>query len=404
MYNFDVILRPGILVNRIALAVLASFLFLLAGAFSVKISASLSRAWIVSFCVGSFTSVILARLAFSRLAVRLSALGLLVRNVIVIGDGEQARRVLACIASGRREFIAVRGLFSDAFAKGLRSLDGIPILGGTDDVFDYVRRAPVHDIVIALRWTADDRVVRLVENARELPVNVYIGADLLGFRLDFRPPPNHFDGIPIFEVVGRPLSGWGVTIKAIEDYALGTLAVLLLLPLMGIIALAIKLDTPGPVIFRQKRLGFNNKVFEILKFRTMHDRREDETKTVQARAGDPRISKVGRFLRRWSLDELPQLFNVLNGSMSLVGPRPHAIDHNEVFSKQIRGYFARHRVKPGITGWAQVQGLRGETDTLEKLASRIKYDIQYTENWSLFFDLWILIKTTVVCVVGRNAH
>ena len=178
----------------------------------------------------------------------------------------------------------------------------------------------------------------------------------------------------------------------------------LLLPFMGMIALAVRFDSPGPVLFRQKRLGFNNEVFEIYKFRTMYCLPENPAWTIQATPNDPRITRLGGLLRRWSLDELPQLFNVINGSMSLVGPRPHAVDHNQIFSQQIRGYFARHRVKPGITGWAQVRGFRGETNTPEKLAARIRHDIQYAENWSLLFDLRILIKTLVVCIGGRNAY
>src|SRR5262249_38765315 len=163
----------------------------------------------------------------------------------------------------------------------------------------------------------------------------------------------------------------------------GTLALLLALPIMAAIAAAIALDTKGPIFFRQRRLGFNNEVFEIYKFRTMQPGPGSSTITPQATRHDPRVTRIGRLLRRLSLDELPQLFNVLGGSMSLVGPRPHALDHNEDFSQKIRGYFARHRVKPGITGWAQVKGFRGETDTPEKLAARVRHDIHYTENWSL---------------------
>ena len=179
---------------------------------------------------------------------------------------------------------------------------------------------------------------------------------------------------------------------------------LLLLPVMGLIAIAIKLDSRGPVLFRQPRYGFVNTIFDICKFRTMKCEANCVGKTLQATRDDPRVTRVGRLLRRLSLDELPQLFNVLNGTMSLVGPRPHAIDHNEDYSKMIRGYFARHRVKPGITGWAQVNGLRGETKTLEEMEARVRHDIYYAENWSLLFDLQILAMTAVVCLTGRNAY
>ncbi len=173
---------------------------------------------------------------------------------------------------------------------------------------------------------------------------------------------------------------------------------------MAVIALAIKLDSSGPVLFRQKRYGFSNQIFDIYKFRTMRNEPECVGRTVQATRDDPRVTRLGRILRSMSLDELPQLFNVLNGTMSLVGPRPHAIDHNEEYSKSIRGYFARHRVKPGLTGWAQVNGLRGETKTVEAMEARVKHDIYYVENWSLFFDLQILAMTAIICLTRRNAY
>lgn len=404
LYKFEWILKPRFYVDKMAVAVLTAFLFLLAVAFSFKISGTLSRVWIASFGTSTFASIFLLRLGFSKLAINLSARGLFTRNVIVVGDGEQITRLLQRISQLRPDFVAVTGVFTDSFERFRPGLAGISIRGSTDDVAAYVRAQTVDDVVVCLPWSEDDRVLSIIEKLRELPVNIHIGADLLGFRLDFRPPPGHFGGMPIFEVAGRPLSGWGVAIKICEDYVLGTLALALLLPFMGMIALAVRFDSPGPVLFRQKRLGFNNEVFEIYKFRTMYCLPENPAWTIQATPNDPRITRLGGLLRRWSLDELPQLFNVINGSMSLVGPRPHAVDHNQIFSQQIRGYFARHRVKPGITGWAQVRGFRGETNTPEKLAARIRHDIQYAENWSLLFDLRILIKTLVVCIGGRNAY
>jgi putative colanic acid biosynthesis UDP-glucose lipid carrier transferase len=173
---------------------------------------------------------------------------------------------------------------------------------------------------------------------------------------------------------------------------------------MGALAIFIRLDSPGPVLFRQKRLGLNNTVFEILKFRTMIHRPEPEGDVPQARLNDPRVTRFGRILRRASLDELPQLFNVIRGDMSLVGPRPHAIPHNQYYSSLIEGYWIRHRVRPGLTGWAQVHGLRGETDTLEKMRRRIEFDLAYIRQWSLLLDVEVLLKTVIVCFLGRSAH
>jgi putative colanic acid biosysnthesis UDP-glucose lipid carrier transferase len=208
----------------------------------------------------------------------------------------------------------------------------------------------------------------------------------------------------MFEVVGRPLSGWDVIIKLVEDYVFSIIILVLLLPVLLTISIVIKLDSPGPVLFKQLRYGFNNELFNIYKFRTMRITGTSTTKTVQASRNDQRVTRVGRFLRRTSLDELPQLFNVLNSTMSLVGPRPHAVDHNEEYAQRIRGYFARHRMKPGMTGLAQVKGYRGVTDTIDKMENRVKYDIIYTDNWSPMLDIKILFKTVLVCLLGKNAY
>ena len=208
----------------------------------------------------------------------------------------------------------------------------------------------------------------------------------------------------MIEVVRTPFSDWMIFIKKVEDVIFSLIALTIFAPLMVIIAAAIWIESPGPVIFRQKRYGYNNKIFEIYKFRSMTHTPVPEGKTEQATKNDARVTRVGKFIRKTSLDELPQIFNVLDGSMSLVGPRPHAVDHNEDYAKVIDGYFARHRVKPGITGWAQINGFRGITDTVDKMESRVKYDVYYAENWSLFFDLKILIRTAFVGFINKNAH
>jgi putative colanic acid biosynthesis UDP-glucose lipid carrier transferase len=192
-----------------------------------------------------------------------------------------------------------------------------------------------------------------------------------------------------------------------EDRVLAAAILVIILPLVLLIALAIKLDSRGPVIFRQKRYGFNNEVIEVLKFRSMYVDRCDKAvgaAVVQATKQDPRITRIGGILRRTSLDELPQFINVLMGTMSIVGPRPHAVSHNEQYARLIDEYLARHRVKPGITGWAQVNGLRGETETLEKMAQRVRYDLYYIENWSLLFDIRIILRTLFVGFVNQNAY
>ena len=193
-------------------------------------------------------------------------------------------------------------------------------------------------------------------------------------------------------------------IKAAEDRILATLILVAISPLMLFIALGVKLSSPGPVLFKQKRHGWDGKPIKVYKFRTMRVHEEEEGKITQARRSDPRVTPFGAFLRRTSLDELPQFFNVLQGRMSIVGPRPHAVEHNEFYKEQVEAYMQRHRVKPGITGWAQINGWRGETDTLEKMRKRVEYDLYYIENWSLWFDLKIIFLTLFKGFVNKNAY
>jgi putative colanic acid biosynthesis UDP-glucose lipid carrier transferase len=204
-------------------------------------------------------------------------------------------------------------------------------------------------------------------------------------------------------ICGRPLAGWQLLVKRIMDVTLSLGLLVLFAPLMAVLAMLVKLDSPGPCVFRQRRFGFNKQPFTVLKFRTMYCDKADPA-VPQARRGDSRVTPFGRFLRRHSLDELPQLFNVVFGTMSLVGPRPHAIVHDERYAAMIDGYFARHRVLPGITGWAQVNGFRGETDTTEKITRRIEYDLFYIDHWSPLFDLCILLRTLRVAFTDGNAY
>lgn len=409
LYRFEVGSQPFRYVVPIAVSLATSVLFLLAAAFSIKISEDFSRLWVGTFAVTSLTFVVSARVLVSIAFSSLVGRQLLRRNLAVVGDGEQTVRLMQRLQSDRSHPVAINGIFLDSPERVLAGLNpeltGEFRLGG--DIAGLIREArtgAIDDVVIALPWSEDDRVMAIVSMLRELPVNVYLASDLIGFRTEFRSPPGHFGTLPVVQLVGKPMSGWDSVLKSVEDLVLSVIFVILLSPLLVLVALAIKLDSRGPVFFKQKRLGFNNQIIGVYKFRSMHPDGGTGGKTLQATKTDPRITRVGRFLRRWSLDELPQLLNVLNGTMSLVGPRPHALDHNEDFARQVRGYFARHRVKPGITGLAQVKGYRGETDTYEKLEGRVRNDIFYVDNWSLSLDIQILMRTIVICLVGKNAY
>ncbi len=407
LYRYEAAAHPLHNLHAILVASATAFLFLLAAAFSIKISDTFSRIWLTAFAATSTASITLTRLLLSHVLMRLLRFRGSKRSLAVIGTGEQCRRMVEILAQNPDSPVRLHGVFTDT-PPSSPAADAPPDApaahGNLEQLTAQARLGLIDDVAIALPWSEEDRIMAAVARLRELPVNVYIVSDLVGFRTDFSPPPSHFGTLPILQIIGKPMSGWDGAFKALEDYALAPLILILIAPLLVVIAIAIKLDSPGPVFFRQKRLGFNNQIFDVYKFRSMRHQAEPTHATPQATPDDQRVTRVGRFLRRWSLDELPQIFNVLNGTMSLVGPRPHALDHNEEFSRRTKSYFARHRVKPGITGLAQVRGFRGPTDTKEKLEGRIRNDIFYAENWSPSLDLWILLRTLVVAVTGKNAY
>jgi putative colanic acid biosysnthesis UDP-glucose lipid carrier transferase len=404
LYQLEPIMWPLAFADKLIVTFATTVLFLLAAVFALKVSADFSRLWMGTFPAGACAATLTLRILASLVLRRLADKRVFTRHVVIVGAGEQAKRLLGHIDVNPPQFVSVLGVFAQD--KGDMSLasNRYPVLGTFADLVSFARHHKVDDVVIALPWSADEEISALVNMLRELPVHVYLGSDLVGFRLPFRAAPDHFGGLPLVEVMGHPLAGWGAVQKAALDYGLGIILAILLSPLMLLIAIAIKLDSPGPILFRQPRYGFVNRIFLINKFRTMRHSDMVEEKTKQATRDDPRVTRLGRFLRRTSLDELPQLLNVLNGTMSLVGPRPHANDHNEIYSQLVMGYFIRHRVKPGITGWAQVNGYRGETKTLEDIEARVQHDIYYVDNWSPLFDLKILIKTVLICLSGRNAY
>jgi len=401
-YQFDALMKPVENIDKIVVACITAFFLLLAIAFSLKVSDTYSRKWMYIYAFSSTFAIVSYRIIGSWILSQLSSKGILARNIVVLGAGVQAERFLARVREDRPPFMAVMGVFN---VEGDRngSIEGYPLRGGLEDLVEYVRGHDVDDIVVAHPWNDEERLIPLVERLLELPTTIYFASDLVGFRFNLRPADNNFAVLPVLEIVEKPLSGWSFVAKYLEDRILSLLLLIVLSPVFLLTAIAIKIDSPGPIFYRQRRFGFNNRSFSIYKFRSMHTKQPASGTTRQATANDPRVTRVGHFIRRTSIDELPQLFNVLNGTMSLVGPRPHAVDHNEEYSKRIRGYFARHRVKPGITGWAQANGLRGETANLSKMEARVRHDLYYAQNWSLLFDLQILLMTALIVIRGKNA-
>ena len=404
LYSLNSIMKPIHVSDYVIVSIVTAFLFFLSIAFSLKVSDIYSRAWIGIFLATSFITVMAIRIFIYRGLRVLSRRRIIERRLVVLGAGAQGRSFLERIGDVRPFFTKVGGVYDRSY-RGLKDeIAGHALLGGFEDLVQSARRAEVDDVVVAMPWNADQELIETIEQLKELPVNVFISSDLVGFQLAFRPALGSFHELPMFEVVQRPISGWSSLLKKAEDLALSLAALIVLSPILILTAIAIKLDSPGPVFFKQSRLGFNNRPFAIYKFRSMYHSDVPEERVQQAKKKDPRITRVGRIIRRTSIDELPQLLNVLNGTMSLVGPRPHALDHSEKFAHQVRGYFARHKVKPGITGWAQVNGLRGETDTQEKIEARVEHDVYYAENWSLLLDLRIIMMTALVVLFQKNAY
>jgi len=368
-------------------------------------STSASLGWIGLWSIYGLLGVLTAQILFNYQILRWRRLGFLTNNVVVVSAGEIGHRVVHHLTRALDSSDRIVAVIYDYEAYPSCGPTSGAIMDAHNDLLCFARVNRIDRVIVALPWHAEDRLLSWLKLLRVLPADVVLCPPTLASSLD----PlgiKQSDYAQLIPVLARPLPGWDYITKAIEDRVLALLLLLLASPAMFLIALAVRLDSPGPVLFRQKRFGFNSVPFDVLKFRTMHIApvNSNSGSIIQAKRGDPRVTRVGRWLRCTSLDELPQLINVLCGQMSLVGPRPHAIAHNVQYEKTIEGYRARHRVKPGITGWAQVNGLRGETDTDEKMARRVEYDLYYIEHWSLLFDFSIIARTAFVGFVNSNAY
>lgn len=324
-----------------------------------------------------------------------------VRSVVVVGANDVGLKFAGICDHHPNLFMQVRGFFDDRTDERRPAAMPHPILGKTNELVQYVRANGIKMIFISQPISAQPRIRRLIDELQDTTASVYFLPDVYIFDL-MQARFDNVGGMPVIAICETPFMGLNSTIKRASDVVLASLILLLLTPLLLVIAIAVRTGSPGPVIFRQRRYGLYGEEIIVYKFRSMTVMENDGVVT-QAQKNDQRLTKIGGFLRRTSLDELPQFVNVLQGRMSIVGPRPHAVAHNEQYRKLIKGYMLRHKVKPGITGWAQVNGLRGETATLEKMEARIQYDLDYLRNWSLWLDLWIVLKTVKVVLTRENA-
>ncbi len=392
---------------KIMAALIIAFLAILGLAIPFGAFESHFWVWYGTWAVTSVTAVLGGRLASRKVLSHLAERGLFDARVAVYGQGTIAERLSKHLEDPT---LAVRlvGVFDDrrddARLSAQRITPAGKATGGLDDLITLGRAGEIDQIIIALPASADRRTADVARRLEQLPVSLHVCTHLKSDLVDEAASHSvsNIGPIGLLDIKTKPLADWGSLVKAVEDFVIGLLALIVVAPLMVLIAIAVKLDSPGPVFFKQRRHGLNRRVIEVRKFRTMRVM-EDGAEIRQARAGDDRVTWIGRFLRSTSLDELPQLVNVLRGEMSLVGPRPHALVHDDQYGEMLERYANRHCVKPGITGWAQVQGFRGPTETTDKMSKRVEADLYYIDNWSLWFDLKILAMTLVVGFRHKNA-
>jgi Undecaprenyl-phosphate glucose phosphotransferase len=393
---------------RLASAWSVVFLIAIGATFFAKLGEEFSRVWLGSFYVVGLLTLIGFRRVLFLLVRRWTRAGRLDRRTIVVGADERGDALISSLDSQRDGDVRVLGVFDDRGDERSPSvIAGRQKLGTVDDLVEFARKTRIDLVIFSLPISAEGRILQMLKKLWVLPVDIRLSAH--SNKLRFRPRAYSYIGnVPVFDVFDKPITDWDVVMKWLFDRIVGTLLLIAVSPILLLTAIAIKLDSRGPVFFRQKRYGFNNELIEVYKFRSMYVDQCDATASKLATKDDPRITRVGRFIRKTSIDELPQLFNVVfKGDLSLVGPRPHAIHakaENRLYDEAVDGYFARHRVKPGITGWAQISGWRGETDTHEKIQRRVEHDLYYIENWSVLFDLFILAKTPVALAKTENAY
>ena len=367
----------------------------------LKNSNHYSRVWFFSWSLSSLIYLISIRHLVDYVLSKFRKKGWNKKNIIVFGAGKLGNRVAENLLKAEWTGFNILSFFDDLNKEG-SSILNIPILKSSE-LKTFVESNNIQELWITLPLREEQRVRSLLHELRHLTLSIKYVPDIFGFRI-LNQKATEIAGIPIMQLNTTPMHGVNILIKELEDKILSLLILLFISPLMLLVAIAIKIESKGPIFFKQRRHGWNGKEIKVYKFRSMKLHNEEKGHVTQAKKFDSRITKVGAFIRRTSLDELPQFFNVLQGRMSIVGPRPHALAHNEEYKDQVEYYMQRHRVKPGITGWAQINGLRGETDTLDKMSQRVEYDLFYIENWSLAFDLKIIILTIFKGFINKNAY
>ena len=408
VYNIQAYNTPIRQTAKITLALLMVFALFIAGLFFLKMGDVFSRVWMATYFLLGWLFILFFRFSFAAVLQQWCKEGRIYRRAVVVGGGEQGVEVIKALEANETSDIRICGIFDERGDDRVPArIEGYPKLGNYDELVEFGRNSRIDLLIVTLPLTAESRLMSVLKKLWVLPVDVRLAAHTT--KLRFRPRAYSYIGkVPFIDIFDKPLADWDFVLKWLFDKGIALMALVLLSPVMIGTALAVKLTSSGPVLFRQKRYGFNNELIEVYKFRSMYTTMADANASKLVTKDDPRVTPVGRFIRKSSLDELPQLFNVLKGELSLVGPRPHALlaqAASQNYHDVVDGYFARHRVKPGITGWAQIHGWRGETDTEEKILKRVEYDLYYIENWSILLDLYILLKTPYSLLFNnKNAY
>ncbi|HHY50323.1 MAG TPA: undecaprenyl-phosphate glucose phosphotransferase [Alphaproteobacteria bacterium] len=392
--------------GRVLAAWSVIFTVIAVGVFLFKASDYVSRVWLVSWFAAGAIVLVLFRLSLRALIQQWTREGKLKRRTVIVGGGRDAEALIEAIRRSAENDVRLFGLFDDRDDdRSPAAVAGLPKLGKVSDLIEFARLTRVDLVIVSMPLSAEKRVLEMLKQLWVLPVDIRLSAHMSKLRFTSKAY-SYLGEVPVFDVADRPISDWNLVFKWLFDKIVALTAIILLSPVMIVTAIAIKLESKGPVIFKQKRHGFNNELIEVYKFRSMYTDRSDANAAKLVTRDDPRVTRVGRFIRKTSIDELPQFFNVLKGDLSVVGPRPHALQakaENKLYYEAVDGYFARHKVKPGVTGWAQINGWRGETDTVDKIMQRVHHDLYYIENWSIFLDLYILFMTPF-SLISKNEN
>lgn len=396
--SVDSELRP------VLLGIATVFMTLAFIALATKTTAQYPRVWMANWILLSVLGVFFLRVISRSILQTLHERGFDTTTVALVGGGLMAKRVAEHLRANPQIGLKAIGYFATTAEE--QDAGFLPCLGSAAEVKETLEQhpVPIDQLWMVLPLSAEEAIRGILNQLRHSTVDIRMVPDMFGYHLLHYSTENLL-GLPVLNLSYSPLSGPSRYTKEMLDRVLALAILAVISPLMLLIAALIKLTSPGPVIFRQTRHGWDGEPFTVYKFRTMHNHRGgDRSNTEQARRNDPRITPLGLWLRRTSLDELPQFINVLQGNMSIVGPRPHPVELNDLYCDQVERYMWRHKVKPGITGWAQVNGYRGETDTIEKMRKRIEYDLYYIDRWSLWFDVKIILLTLLHGFTGGNAY